>query len=211
MSDIARQNVVRSFSLSEKTMERLDTLVSELERWQKVKNLVGLATLDQVWSRHIADSLQLYALAPTSKTWLDLGSGAGFPGLVLAILGAEVGFHVTLVESNARKCAFLRHVVRLTQASATIYPSRLEEVIPKLSGKVEILTARALAPLEQLLSWTEVLFQSGATALFPKGRDVAAELQTAEKNWLIDCEIIPSRIDPESSIVRVNSVQRSSI
>ncbi|MEN3929618.1 16S rRNA (guanine(527)-N(7))-methyltransferase RsmG [Microvirga sp. W0021] len=208
MSGDSREKVLKDFSVSEKTAERLDILVAELAKWQRIKNLVGPATLDQVWSRHVADSLQLAELAPQgTKTWLDLGSGAGFPGLVLAILGAEVDFHVTMVESNARKCAFLRHVTRLTGASATIYAERLEVIIPKMVGKTDVLTARALASLEQLLQWTKPLFDNRTSALFPKGRDVQTELMAAAKRWDISYEIIPSRIDAESSIVRISSIK----
>jgi 16S rRNA (guanine527-N7)-methyltransferase len=104
--------------VSRETREKLELLERELRRWQEIKNLVGPATLDRIWDRHIVDSLQLLDLAPEARTWLDLGSGAGFPGLVLAIAGAERGLRVHLVESNSRKCAFLRHVVRLAGAPA---------------------------------------------------------------------------------------------
>ncbi len=205
MSD-ERRKVLEDFTLSEVTVARLDCLVNELGRWQSAKNLVGPATLAQAWTRHIADSLQLQALAPDAKSWLDLGSGAGFPGMVLAIMGAELGFSVTLVESNVRKCAFLRHIARLTEAPATIHARRLEEVIPEVAGKIEVVTARALAPLGKLLGWTEPLFQSGATALFPKGREVATELAEAEKNWELDYEILPSSVDGESAILRITKL-----
>jgi 16S rRNA (guanine(527)-N(7))-methyltransferase GidB len=210
MLDMNRQAVIDEFGLTSEIVEKLDTLVSELLRWQTVKNLVGPATLEQVWSRHIADSLQLHALAPDAKRWLDLGSGAGFPGLVLAILGSSAGFNVTLVESNARKCAFLRHVTRLTEAAATIHVDRLERIIPEMGGKVDILTARALAPLFQLLEWGKPLLETGAIGLFPKGRDLTLELQEAGKFWELDYKIYPSRIDPESSILWVTSVRRMS-
>lgn len=203
-----RQRVLEEFTVSQQVAERLDILVAELGRWQTIKNLVGPSTLQQVWPRHIADSLQLARLAPEAKAWLDLGSGAGFPGLVLAILGAEAGFRVTLVESNARKCAFLRHVARLTGAAATIHAERLEAVMPQLVGKVDVVTARALAPLQQLLAWNEPLFEGNTIGLFPKGRDVASELAEAEKMWSIDYDVAPSHVDPESCIVRVAAAKR---
>lgn len=209
VADIMREKIINEFVLSADTVARLDVLVAELTRWQKIKNLVGPATLEHVWSRHIADSLQLHALAPEAKSWLDLGSGAGFPGLVLAILGIEHGFHVTLVEANTRKCAFLRHVTRLTGAAATIHAERLEAVLPALPGRIDILTARALAPLDQLLSWTAPLFQQGTIALFPKGREVAVELAVAGKNWQMDYEILPSQIDQESSILRITALSQN--
>jgi 16S rRNA (guanine527-N7)-methyltransferase len=161
-----------------------------------------------VWSRHIADSLQLLALAPQARTWLDLGSGAGFPGLVVAIAGAERGLSVHLVESNARKCAFLRHVARLAGVKAEIHAARLETVVPHFVGRAEIVSARALAPLPELLRWTEPLLTTGTVGLFPKGREVASELTEAGKSWKFETEILPSRTDPEAGILRVTHLTR---
>jgi 16S rRNA (guanine527-N7)-methyltransferase len=189
--------------VSRETRVKLELLVSELTRWQRIKNLVGPETLAGVWSRHIADSLQLLDLAPGAQRWLDLGSGAGFPGLVVAIAGAERGLHVHLVESNARKCAFLRHVARITKAPVTVHPVRLEAVIPDFLGRTDVVSARALAPLKVLLSWTEPLLKTGTTGLFPKGRDAAAELTEAEKSWRFNVEILPSQTDSEARIFRI--------
>jgi len=141
-------------NVSRETFEKLELLERELRRWQAIKNLVGPATLTQIWDRHIVDSLQLLDLAPEAKTWLDLGSGAGFPGLVLAIAGAERGLNVHLVESNSRKCAFLRQIARLTGAAATIHEARLETFVPGFIGKADVVSARALASLDMLLDWT---------------------------------------------------------
>src|SRR5918998_4705045 len=136
--------------VSRETLRRLNILAEELRRWQQVKNLVGPKTLDALWTRHIADSLQLLDLAPDARTWVDLGSGAGFPGLVLGIAALERdGMRVDLVESNGRKCAFLRHVVRVTGAPVTVHEARVEAVIGRLKG-ADVVTARALAPLNQL-------------------------------------------------------------
>ncbi|WP_112661947.1 16S rRNA (guanine(527)-N(7))-methyltransferase RsmG [Microvirga flavescens] len=198
------------FNVSRETTEKLALLAAELERWQKIKNLVGPKTLDEVWSRHIVDSLQLYSLAPDAKTWLDLGSGAGFPGLVVAIAGIEKGLHMHLVESNARKCSFLRQVARLTGARVTVHQERLEDIIPDFVGKVNVVSARALASLSTLLAWTEPLLKRGTTgtiALFPKGRDVLAELTEARKSWTVEADILPSRTDPEARILRITSIE----
>jgi 16S rRNA (guanine527-N7)-methyltransferase len=193
--------------VSRETAERLDTLARELRRWQEVKNLVGPGTLDRVWTRHIADSLQLLDLAPQARTWVDLGAGAGFPGLVLGIAARERnGMRVDLVESNGRKCAFLRHVIRLTEAPATVHQARIEAVIGRFAG-AEVVTARALAPLAQLLAWTEPLLTTGTTGLFPKGREVEAELTEASKSWRFDAELVPSLTDSESRIVRIHSLK----
>jgi 16S rRNA (guanine527-N7)-methyltransferase len=193
------------FDVSRETWVGLETLAAELKRWQTVKNLVGPATLSEVWSRHIADSLQLLDLAPDAKTWLDLGSGAGFPGLVIAIAGKERGLDVHLVESNARKCAFLRHVARLTSAPATIHPVRLEAVIPDFVGKADVVSARALAPLAQLVAWTEPLLKTGTIGLFPKGREALAELTESRKSGTFPAEILPSRTDSEARIIRISN------
>ncbi len=196
--------------VSRETKEKLELLERELRRWQAIKNLVGPATLDRIWDRHIVDSLQLLDLAPEARTWLDLGSGAGFPGLVLAIAGAERGLRVHLVESNSRKCAFLRHVVRLAGAPATIHEARLEAVIPGFVGRADVVSARALAALPLLLEWTEPLLKAGAIGLFPKGRDAEIELTEARKRWTFEPDVLPSLTDSEARILRITSIESHS-
>lgn len=197
------------FDVSRETLAGLELLVTELKRWQRVKNLVGPATLADVWTRHVADSLQLLDLAPTAKVWLDLGSGAGFPGLVVAIAGRERGLAVHLVESNGRKCAFLREVARLTRANVTIHPARLETVIPAFVGKADVVSARALAPLAQLVAWTEPLLKTGTIGLFPKGREARLELTDSGKSETFAAEILPSRTDSEARIIRITHQARA--
>jgi len=194
-------------NVSRETLEKLELLERELRRWQAIKNLVGPATLDQVWDRHIVDSLQLLDLAPEARTWVDLGAGAGFPGLVLAIAGQERGLKVHLVESNSRKCAFLRQIARLTGASAIVHEARLEAVIPSFVGKADVVSARALASLTQLLEWTEPMLKTGTIGLFPKGRDVESELTEARKKWTFKADILPSRTDSEARILRITSIE----
>jgi 16S rRNA (guanine527-N7)-methyltransferase len=197
-------------NVSRETFEKLELLERELRRWQAIKNLVGPATLDQIWERHIVDSLQLLDLVPEAKTWLDLGSGAGFPGLVLAIAGAERGLKVHLVESNSRKCAFLRHIVRLTGSAATVHEARLETIIPVFVGKADVVSARALAALPQLLEWTEPMLKAGTIGLFPKGRDVEIELTEAWKQWTFEAETLPSLTDSDARILRITSIESHS-
>jgi 16S rRNA (guanine527-N7)-methyltransferase len=197
-------------NVSRETFEKLELLERELRRWQAIKNLVGPATLDRVWDRHIVDSLQLLDLAPDAGTWLDLGAGAGFPGLVLAIAGAERGLQVHLVESNSRKCAFLRHIARLTGASAKVHEARLETVVPGFVGKADVVSARALASLPMLLDWTEPLLKAGTMGLFPKGRDAEIELTEARKKWTFEAEILPSLTDPDARILRITSIESHS-
>jgi 16S rRNA (guanine527-N7)-methyltransferase len=197
-------------NVSRETFEKLALLERELRRWQAIKNLVGPATLDQIWDRHIVDSLQLLDLAPDAGTWLDLGAGAGFPGLVLAIAGAERGLQVHLVESNSRKCAFLRHIARLTGAPAKVHEARLETVVPGFVGKADVVSARALASLPMLLDWTEPLLKAGTMGLFPKGRDAEIELTEARKKWTFEAEILPSLTDSEARILRITSIESHS-
>ena len=193
--------------VSRETGERLGVLVTELRRWQAIKNLVGPGTLDAVWMRHIADSLQLLDLAPEARGWVDFGSGAGFPGLVLGIAALErEGMRVDLVESNGRKCAFLRHVARLTGAPVTVHHARLEDVIGRFAG-ADVVTARALAPLPGLLAWTAPLLTTGSIGLFPKGREVEGELTEAAKSWRFGAELVPSRTDSDARIVRIHSLK----
>ncbi|MBB4016909.1 16S rRNA (guanine527-N7)-methyltransferase [Chelatococcus caeni] len=188
-------------------LSALDIYVDLLRRWQDVKNLVGPRTLDHVWTRHIADSAQLLPLAPTARKWIDIGSGAGFPGLVLAILlrNREDG-EVHLVESNSRKCAFLRAVSRETGARAQVHAGRIEDVLPSL-GQADVLTARALAPLTDLLDLGKDLLRTGAIGVFPKGQDLEAELTVAAKSWNIDYDIVPSVTDPQGRICIVRQLR----
>jgi 16S rRNA (guanine527-N7)-methyltransferase len=206
MSSSAEDHLA-GLGVSRETREKLSLLEQELRRWQAIKNLVGPGTLDRIWDRHIVDSLQLLDLAPEARMWLDLGSGAGFPGLVLAIAGFDRGLKVDLVESNSRKCAFLRHVARLTGIRATIHEARLESVVPGFVGRTDVVSARALASLTKLLEWTEPLLKAGTTGLFPKGRDAEIELTEARESWTFDLKILPSRTDPEARILRITSIE----
>lgn len=194
-----------SYAVSRETRAKLEMLVAELRRWQPVKNLVGPGTLDAVWTRHVADSLQLVDLAPADATrWVDLGSGAGFPGLVVAVaLADRPGFRMDLVESNARKCAFLRHVARLTGAPVRVHDKRIEDVVPGFAGATQVVSARALAPLETLLDWCGELLKTGAVGLFPKGAGVEGELTPVVKSRTVGIEQIPSRTDSRARILRI--------
>lgn len=171
-----------------------------------VMNLVGPATIPDFWNRHAWDSAQLLKLAPEARTWADLGAGAGFPGLVLAILGkGQDGFHVHLVESMAKRCRFLSEVVRELDLPATVHNDRAENL--KLS--VDIVTARACAPLHRLLGYAQPYFRLGATGLFLKGQDVAADIEEATRFWDFEADIIPSLSDERGRIVRVRRLGRA--
>jgi 16S rRNA (guanine527-N7)-methyltransferase len=187
---------------------RLDRFVAVLLQWQATTNLVAPSTLPELWTRHIADSLQLLPLAPDAKHWVDLGSGGGFPGLVIACAIADrPGAMVHLVESNLKKAAFLREAARLTGAPAKVHAVRIEDFVDHFAEPVEIVTARALATLVNLVESAYPLLKRGAEALFLKGRDIEVELTAASKCWSIDAELIPSATDSFGRIIRVRSVE----
>ncbi len=183
--------------------------MAELERWQVAKNLVSSTTLADVWTRHIADSLQLATLVPDARHWLDLGSGGGFPGLVIAIVMIErKGGRVDLVESNSRKCAFLRHAARVTGAPVTVHHARIEDIIGDFSGKIDVVSARALAPVAQLLAWCNELLRTGAVGVFPKGQHLDAELTEASRYWKIQASTVSSVTDEAARILMVRSAEK---
>lgn len=198
------------FAVSRETADRLTIYAELLAKWQKTINLVAPSTLGAVWSRHFADSAQILPLARNATGyWVDLGSGAGFPGLVLAILRAEMGpMRATLVESDSRKCAFLAEVLRKVglppSATVEIRNQRIENPATQdsLTG-VDVITARALAPLDRLFELSAGLFAPSTRAFFLKGRDTEAEIEAARLRWSFVCEIHPSRTDPSGRIVEV--------
>jgi 16S rRNA (guanine527-N7)-methyltransferase len=195
--------------VSRETAQRLDRFVELLLKWQRVSNLIADSSVDHLWTRHIADSLQLIALAPHARTWVDLGSGAGFPGLVLACTLADTpGALVHLIESNAKKAAFLREAARITGAATIIHHGRAEELIPAWRDAVDVVTARALAPLSILVELAAPMVKRGAKALFLKGQDVEAELTQATKCWNIGAAVLPSRTDRGGRIVEIRALER---
>lgn len=193
------------------TRDRLNVYAGLLKRWQSTINLVAPATLPDLWSRHIDDSLQVQAAAPDARRWLDLGSGGGFPGLVTAIvLAGEPDAEVHLVESDKRKAAFLRTVIRETDAPAVVHVERIERFVATPREVVHAVSARALAPLPQLLAWAESFILAGATGVFPKGRTADAELTAANLDNRFAIESIPSRIDRAGRILIVRASRRPS-
>jgi 16S rRNA (guanine527-N7)-methyltransferase len=196
-------------TVSRETEARLETYANLLRRWQGAKNLVGPDTMASLWTRHFADSAQVLAAAPRARRWLDLGSGAGFPGLVIAIfLAGQDGAEVHLVESNARKCAFLRAVIRETGAPAHVHASRIGDYVAGTDSVPQILTARALSPLSQLVAMSAPMIARGAVGIFHKGQDVDAELTETSRCWTLDVELIPSRTHPEGFLVMVRDCIR---
>ena len=187
-------------------MADLSRFRERLTAGNAVMNLVGPATIPDFWNRHAWDSAQLLALAPEARVWADLGAGAGFPGLVLAILGKrQSSFHVHLVESMAKRCRFLAEVVDRLDLPATVHNARAEN----LDLAVDIVTARACAPLSRLLGYAQPYFRKGAVGLFLKGQDVASEMEEATKSWEFSANIVPSLSDARGRIVRVRRLGRA--
>ena len=181
-----RERALALVPVSRETLARLDRFVELLIAWQAHTNLIARSTVPTLWTRHIADSLQLVGLAPGASAWADLGSGGGFPGLVIACALAETeGAQVHLVESIGKKATFLREAVRLTGVPATVHAQRIEDFVDKAPESLDVVTARALAPLPELLTMAYPLLKTGALGLFPKGQDVAVELTEAAKYWKI--------------------------
>lgn len=199
--------------VSRESRARLADYVDLLLKWQRRINLIGPATTDDVWRRHIADAAQLLPLIESDvKRILDLGSGAGLPGLVLAVLLMErrqVTVH--LVESTGKKSAFLRQAVLLTGAPAVVHDCRIEDLAGQdvAVERIDLVTARALAPLPKLLRLALPWLQAGATGLFHKGAEIDRELTESAKYWRIACVRHPSVVDPNGCILEVNRIEHA--
>lgn len=202
-----KRKALKLCPVSRETEDRLDRYVALLLEWQPKINLVAPSTLSSIWTRHIADSLQLLDIAPSGKTWIDLGSGAGFPGIVLACaLTDRPGTFVHLVERNAKKAAFLREALRVTGARGAVCLSEIENFVDSNPPAADYITARALAPLNVLLSLAAPLIARGARALFLKGQDVEAELTEATKYWNVEAKLHPSRTSMDSRVVEIDHI-----
>ncbi|HEX4180425.1 MAG TPA: 16S rRNA (guanine(527)-N(7))-methyltransferase RsmG [Caulobacteraceae bacterium] len=176
-----------------------------LVEWNGRMNLVGPSALGDFWGRHALDSAQLRLIAPEARTWADLGAGAGFPGLVLAILAkGDAGARIHLVESMAKRCRFLQAVVDALSLPVTVHNARAES----LTLGVDVVAARACAPMVKLLGYAWPYLRSGATGLFLKGQDVGVELQEAAKSWKFEADLIPSISHTEGRIARLQKVSR---
>lgn len=207
--DSDRSRALALVHVSRETGQRLDRLVALLLDWQRRINLVAPSTLPRIWTRHVADSLQLLALAPKARVWVDLGTGAGFPGMAIACALTHIeGAAVHLVESNGKKCAFLREAARVTGAPARIHCVRIEDYVDRSDVAADVVTARALTALDRLCGYAAPLVERGAQALFLKGQDVEAELTEASKCWNMDVTLVPSRTDPQGRVVVIRRLQR---
>ncbi|MGL4810566.1 MAG: 16S rRNA (guanine(527)-N(7))-methyltransferase RsmG [Beijerinckiaceae bacterium] len=202
----ARSDLVERLNVSRETLERLDSCVHLLRRWQDRINLIAPSTIDHIWVRHVLDSAQIAALAPDAETWVDLGSGGGFPGLVVAAMQMKnPRFQMHLVESNAKKCAFLREAARLCGLPVTVHPMRIEAFSGSATRphRVDVVSARALAPLTKLLTYAEGMLLSGAKGIFMKGSEAQAELTAAAQCWRIQATMVPSLTDTDARIVLI--------
>ncbi|MEW6437359.1 MAG: 16S rRNA (guanine(527)-N(7))-methyltransferase RsmG [Pseudomonadota bacterium] len=170
-ADGDRDAALTLFPLPPEIVRRFDIYAALLAKWQKTINLVSASTLPQLWTRHIADSLQVQAAMPHAKVWADLGSGGGFPGLVTAIRLAETpGAKVHLIESDQRKCAFLREVSRETSAPAVVHNGRIEDIVNHIADPIDAVSARALAPVPVLIGYAEDWLAKGTAGVFLKGQ-----------------------------------------
>lgn len=208
-ADAEIPDFLQRFNVSRETFDRLKVYRTLLGKWQDSINLVGPATIPQFWRRHVADSAQLAGLVPAaSRKWVDLGSGGGFPGLVIALMWAarpaSDGAVVHLVESDGRKCAFLKTVVRETGAPAEVHEGRIEEIRglkPETFAHVDVVSARALAPLDKLLALSSEYFDIHTIGVFMKGRGWQEELTKCKDSWKMGVEIVSSQTDDAAKIL----------
>lgn len=200
-----QQDQWNALGVSRETLDRLQAYGDLLVKWQAKINLVSNSTLDDLWTRHLLDSAQVFPYLPkTCKTLVDIGCGAGFPGLVLAIMGVE---DVHLVDSDARKMAFVREVARITETSVTIHNCRIDDLEQKQFA--DVVTSRALASLEKLLSFSSDLRKPDGSCIFLKGRKTDEEVKEARKIWDFDCETKGSLSDPDGRILIIERMTRT--
>jgi 16S rRNA (guanine527-N7)-methyltransferase len=191
---------------SAERMAELDRFLEMLTETNAVMNLVGPDTLPDFWSRHAWDSAQLLETVPEARTWADLGAGAGFPGLILAILLKDSpDAHIWLIDSLGKRCRFLSAVVETLELPATVIHGRAED---QKDIAVDVVTARAVAPMERLLGYAQPYMERGAQAVFLKGERAEEELREARKSWQFSSDLRPSQSDPRGRIVHIGSVRR---
>lgn len=204
-SSFGPEDLVKAASVSRETLARLQTYADLLIAWQRALNLVSASTLGDLWRRHMLDSVQLAPMIGPAQKVADLGSGAGFPGMVLAILAQEHRYGpVVLVESDQRKCGFLREVRRATGVEVEIRPERIETA-PPLGA--DVVTARALAPVSRLLELAQTHLVDGGRCLFLKGRQAEEELTQAQKYWKMSVARHPSQSDPQGAILEIGDIR----
>jgi 16S rRNA (guanine527-N7)-methyltransferase len=192
--------------VSRETIQYLEDFASLVTKWTPKINLIAKGSVPEIWTRHVVDSVQLYRFAPkTYEKWVDLGSGGGFPGIVMAIIAKEKqpNAHFTLVESDQRKATFLRTAARELDLSVTVVAERIEEIVPQ---QANVVSARALAPLSGLLPLVERHLSIDGVCLLHKGRQAAQEVAEAENNWSFDLEDHTSFTDPEARLLVIQRI-----
>ncbi|WP_417687327.1 16S rRNA (guanine(527)-N(7))-methyltransferase RsmG [Roseibium sp.] len=202
------QDVHNYGDVSRETLERLQIYVDLVLKWQPAQNLIAPSTIPDIWTRHVADSLQTKWSLPEAKVWVDIGSGAGFPGVVTAILQADdPEGHVHMIESNQRKAAFLRTALRETGTTGTVHAGRIESVAKEWQyGPVDAVSGRALAALDLLLTLAEPFTSTGARCVFHKGQDFQREVNEASHAWSFDLVEKKSLIDPTSRMLLLSNI-----
>ncbi|HVZ99504.1 MAG TPA: 16S rRNA (guanine(527)-N(7))-methyltransferase RsmG [Caulobacterales bacterium] len=209
MSVYGAAEFARDCAVSRETAERLETYRALLAEWSKRFDLIGPNELDRFWPRHALDSAQLVSFAPNAKRWADLGTGAGFPGLVIACVLAETpGAEVSLVESSTKKADFLNTVIKATNAPAKVFPVRIEDFNKADRSRYDVVTARALAPLMRLIEHAKPILDRGAQGLFLKGSSFEAELAAASKALGaggFKADVLESRSDPRGRVIRITA------
>ncbi|WP_289034960.1 16S rRNA (guanine(527)-N(7))-methyltransferase RsmG [uncultured Roseibium sp.] len=201
--------IVHNFGdVSRETIERLQIYVDLVLKWQPAQNLIAPSTIPDIWSRHVVDSLQTKWTLPEATTWVDIGSGAGFPGVVTAILQADdPDGHVHMIESNQRKAAFLRTALRETGSKGTVHAGRIESVAKEWQhGAIDAVSGRALAALDLLLGFAEPFTAAGARCVFHKGQDFQREVNEASHAWTFDLVEKVSLIDPTSRMLLLSNI-----
>jgi 16S rRNA (guanine527-N7)-methyltransferase len=206
-----RETALSMIGADDAAARRLTLFCEILARWRRVTDLVSENSFRDIWLRHVADSGQLLRLAPAARNWVDLGTGAGFPGMVIAIQLADIpGATVHCIESDKRKCAFLREVARETGAPVEIHAERIEAIDPFALLPVDAVTSRALAPLPRLMEFARVWIEKGAIGLFPRGKTTQAQIQVFSSSIAADIRIHRSQIDPDAEIVSIRRGSRES-
>lgn len=203
---ISHHEGLGGLNVSRETREKLGRYGRLLEKWNPRINLVAAKSLDDACARHFLDSAQLFKYAPEAGHWVDIGSGGGFPGAVIGIMAAEnPDLDVTLIESDQRKCAFLRTVARETTSKFNVIAERIEKVAPL---GADVLSARALAPVQTLLEYAEQHLSPDGEALFLKGKRAQVEIEEALERWSFECETLPSETDPEAQVLKIGEIKR---
>lgn len=207
MSLLVQAELIQN-NVSRETIDKLQILADLLKKWNPKINLVSKSTIDNLWTRHILDSAQLFNLkSHPLNHWVDIGSGGGFPGLIIALMADEKKSpaKVTLIESDQRKCAFLRTVLRETGTKGTVLAQRIEDVGRQ---NADVLSARALADMDALLNFAELHLAADGIALFPKGVTWKKELLKAQQSWSFSCDVITSKTESEAVILKVGDIRR---